>query len=136
MANLCAMIEGIELTGIFEMGIEANPQRFSNLIAALHEHAVERCLPYPGMADVPDGYSRFAQQDAMRHEQSWEDSCPAYALALLTFGSYRLPEDNASMEVLWDELGGASTRLWPEVSSIIERGWKWLEDTRAPALRG
>ena len=110
------------------MGIETNPQRFSNLVAALHEHAIERCLPYPGMADVPDGYSRFAEQDAMRHSQRWEDSCPAYALALLTFGSYRLPEDDASMEILWDELGGGSTKLWPDVSSMVVRGWEWLGD--------
>ena len=108
------------------MGVETNPERFSALVEALHEHSVERCLPYPGMADVPEGYSRFAEQDAMRHDSHWDDSCAAYALALLPFGGYRLPQDHDAMEILWDELGGGSTKLWPDVASIVERGWEWL----------
>lgn len=109
------------------MGIATDPQRFSSLVDALHAHSIERCLAYPGMAEVPEGYSRFAEQDATRHGLAWADACPAYALALLTFGSYRLPDDDGSLEILWDELGGASTRLWPDVSSTVQRGWRWLD---------
>ena len=108
------------------MGIETNLERFSALVEALNTHSVEHCLPYPGMADVPSSYSRFAEQDAMQHDNRWDDSCPAYALALLTFGGYHLPQDNEGMEILWDELGGGSTKLWPDVASIVERGWEWL----------
>lgn len=110
------------------MGIDTNPQRFQSLTQAVREHSVGRCLPYHGMAEVPQGYSRFAEQDARAHECSWEDMCPAYALALLTYRGYRLPEDAQSMEILWDELGGHSTKLWPEVSKSVQRSWIWLSN--------
>jgi len=110
------------------MGIDTNPQRFQSLTEAVRDHSVEHCLAYSGMAEVPDGYSRFAEDDARLHLCRWDDVCPAYALALLTFGGYRLPQDDESLEVLWDELGGESTKLWPDVSKTLRRGWAWLAE--------
>ena len=118
------------------MGIDTDPQRFQSLTQAVRDHSVERCLPYPGMADIPEGYSRFAEQDARARDFSWQDVCPAYALALLTYGGYRLPEDEESLETLWDELGGESVKLWPEVSQTLLRGWRWLAEHRSEAMHG
>jgi hypothetical protein len=108
------------------MGVIANHERFHSLTEALARHAVEACLPYPGMVDLPAGYSRFAETDATRRELVWEDVCPAYALAAITEGAYRLPDDAQAMETLWDELGGASTRLWPEIEDVVHTAWDWL----------
>jgi len=49
------------------------------------------------------------------------------ALALVTAGSYALPQHESDMEVLWDELGGSSTRLWSDVREIVKRAWAWLD---------
>lgn len=116
------------------MRIDTDPQRFQALTKAVRDHSVEHCLPYPGMADIPVGYSRFAEQDARVCGSSWQDVCPVYALALLTYGGYRLPEDDVSLETLWDELGGESVKLWPEVSHTLVRGWRWLEEHRSDAM--
>ncbi|RZA31038.1 MAG: hypothetical protein EOP92_33245, partial [Lysobacteraceae bacterium] len=113
------------------MGIATSPQRFAQLTEAVRLQGVERCLPYPDMTEVPEGYSRFAQEDAATHGLEWDDLCPAYALALLTQGGYRLPEDADAMEILWDELGGESTKLWSEVANVVPRAWRWLSLTRA-----
>lgn len=88
---------------------------------------VENCLPYPGMTQVPAGFDEFANRDSQATESNWSDVCPAYALALLTSGGYALPRDEADMEVLWDELSGSSSLLWPDVRDIVERGWAWLD---------
>ena len=110
------------------MGRLANHERFSELLAWLRPvGGVASCLHYPGMADVPVGYDRFAAADARQHDQPWEDVCPAYALALVSKGGYELPGDSSEMEVLWDELGGESPKLWPEIEPVVRRAWKWLE---------
>ncbi|MET0655736.1 MAG: hypothetical protein ABWY94_09235 [Pseudoxanthomonas sp.] len=109
------------------MGVVANQERFHSLTEALAQHAVETCLPYPGMTELPAGYSRFAQLDAVGRDLVWEDACPAYALAAITAGAYRLPEDTEAMETLWDELGGASVKLWPEVQDLVQDAWRWLQ---------
>lgn len=108
------------------MGVVANQERFHSLTEALAGHAVESCLPYPGMTSLPAGYSRFAQIDAMGRDLVWEEACPAYALAAITIGAYELPKDAEAMEILWDELGGASPKLWPEVENAVQEAWRWL----------
>lgn len=103
-------------------------ERFGELLAWLRlTPSVAECLHYPGMADVPAGFDRFAARDAKEHGYEWEDVCAAYALALVSKGSYVLPEDREEMEVLWDELGGGSRKLWPEVEGVVWRSWGWLD---------
>jgi hypothetical protein len=38
-----------------------------------------------------------------------------------------MPADQESLEILWDELGGQSTRLWNEVEEVVAGAWSWLE---------
>lgn len=103
-------------------------ERFSELLAWLRlTPSVGECLPYPGMAEVPAGFNRFAAADARERGYEWEDVCPAFALALVSKGSYLLPADREEMEVLWDELGGGSRKLWPEVEGVVLRAWDWLD---------
>ena len=110
------------------MGRFTNHDRFKELVAALlPTGGVSKCLYYPGMAEVPAGYDRFAGADSRKFGYEWSDVCPAYALALVTHHGYALPQDAADMEVLWDELGGNSAKLWPEVDQIVRRAWAWLD---------
>ena len=110
------------------MGRFVDHDRFQQLLAVLKPTGgVAKCLYYPGMAQVPTGYDRFSGDDARKAGLEWEDACPAYALALVSHGGYTLPEDDVEMEVLWDELGGRSTKLWPEVRAVVMRSWAWLE---------
>lgn len=103
-------------------------ERFHRLLELLDPPgSVAKCLHYPGMTEVPDGFDRFAHSDAAQEQLEWSDVCPAYALALVAAGSYALPGDDEDMEVLWDELGGSSTKLWPDVRVAVIRAWAWLD---------
>ncbi|WP_213603027.1 hypothetical protein [Pseudoxanthomonas japonensis] len=108
--------------------------RFNQLVELLNQPGdVGECLPYSGMASVPVGFNEFVRRDWLATDATWSDVCPAYALALVSVGSYGLPQDDPDMEVLWDELGGSSTKLWPEVRDLIKRSWAWL-DAHHPVL--
>lgn len=110
------------------MGRFADHDRFKELLALLRPTGgVSKCLYYPGMTPVPPGFDRYAGADARKHDYGWHDVCPAYALALVSKGSYELPRDKGEMEVLWDELGGDSTLLWPQVEPLVRRAWDWLD---------
>jgi hypothetical protein len=100
--------------------------KFAHALALLREGTVADCFYYPGMSEVPKGFDEFARGDAVLAGLAWEDLCPAYALALISNGSYRLPADDEEMETLWDELGGQSTLLWPDVRGVVMRSWEWL----------
>lgn len=103
-------------------------ERFHRLVEFLNRSGgVGKCLPYPDMTPIPAGFNDFASKDSVAVEAEWSDVCPAYALALVSVGSYGLPQDDTDMEVLWDELGGNSTKLWPEVREIVKRSWAWLD---------
>ena len=109
------------------MGIHKNHERFGELLAFLRGENVEECLHYPGMADVPPGYNPYARLDSRSREGNWDDYCPVYAFALLTSVGYSLPQDEDGLRVLWDELGGQSTKVWDEVESTVVRAWEWLK---------
>ena len=109
------------------MGIHKSHERFGELLAFLRGENVEECLHYPGMADVPVGYNHYARLDSRSREGNWDDYCPVYAFALLTSVGYALPEDEESLRVLWDELGGQSTKLWGDVEEVVIDAWSWLE---------
>ena len=108
------------------VGRFASHDRFHELVALLlPAGGVSKCLHYPGM--TPKGFDRFAGRDAKAHGHDWADVCPAYALALVSSGGYQLPQDSAELEVLWDELGGDSSKLWSEVDDVVRRSWAWLD---------
>jgi hypothetical protein len=103
-------------------------ERYTEFLSVLlPKSGVAQCMHYPGMTPIPEGYDNFAHAHAGQLELLWQDVCPAYALALVALGSYTAPRDDAEMEVQWDELGGDSTLLWPQVRPIIERAWIWLQ---------
>lgn len=37
-----------------------------------------------------------------------------------------IPAGFNEMEVLWDDLSGNSTKLWPEVRDIVMPLWVWM----------
>ena len=103
-------------------------ERFHRLVEFLHRSGgVGKCLPYPDMTPIPAGFNDFASGDCKSVDAEWADVCPAYALALISVGTYGLPQNDAEMEVLWDDLSGNSTKLWPEVRDIVMRLWGWLD---------
>lgn len=118
------------------MGKFTDHARFKELLSVLRSrNHVAECLYYPGMTEVPKGYDSFANRDASAADLQWEDVCPAYALALVSHQSYRLPQDESDMEVLWDELGGNSTKLWVEVRDLVLRAWDWLSEAEAVQVK-
>ncbi len=105
---------------------------FASLVQRLSaQESVAHCLPYPGMTPIPDGFDAFARQDAASAEMEWGDACPAYALGLITYGSYALPRDEEYLEVLWDELGGDSTQVWAQARPLVLATWAWLSNPPA-----
>jgi hypothetical protein len=110
------------------MGVHQDHERFGHLLAFLRGENVEECLHYPGMADVPEGYNRYARAYVGSRGEKWDDYCPVFAFALLTSVGYALPEDEESLRVLWDELGGQSTKIWDEVEPVVVGAWRWLKE--------
>lgn len=84
--------------------------------------SVGECLAYADMVDVPSKFDRFAREhfsdNYSTRDMEWRDVCPAYALALMVHGTYRLPADDAELQLLWEEL--APTRLhWGRAKTIV-----------------
>lgn len=95
---------------------------------------VSECLAYEDMMAIPAEYEAFSVTDHRRRirlhpELSWEDTCPAYALALATHDAYHgrlgLGADD-ELEAQWDELRGGSAMDWPVARVIIREAWRWL----------
>lgn len=97
--------------------------------------SVGQCLVYDSMLDVPPAFDRFADAHFRAHVDpriAWPEICPAYALALLAYGSYRLPDDAAELRTLWDEL--ASSRLdWREAEAVVADVWRRFDRDGPPA---
>ncbi len=92
--------------------------------------SVGQCLAYEDMIDVPPQFDVFAREHYSKHYATtgipWRDVCPAYALALMAYGSYRMPENNAEIETLWEEL--APSRLgWRDAKAIVAEVWDGLD---------
>lgn len=112
--------------------------RHARLVERLAQPAsVGQCLAYADMMDIPPQFDVFARRHFAEHHAAagtaWRDACPAYALALMVYRSYRLPEDAAQIETLWEEL--APSRLaWREAKAIVADVWNGMD--RDEALAG
>lgn len=107
---------------------------FYKVVTALHSRAgVSDCLPYKGVAQVPEVLDYLAREHERTEGLAWDDVCPAYALAVITHGDYRLPRDDDPMEVLWNEVGSDSRLLWPQVRELVAEAWHWLDAVQSRA---
>lgn len=89
-------------------------------------HTVADCLPYEDMMDVSPEFDRFARSHfGYLKGLQWRDACPAYALGLMTFGTYELPYDADDLRSLWQELC-ASELDWFRAQIIVLDVWAWL----------
>ncbi|MFT3807229.1 hypothetical protein [Arenimonas sp.] len=89
-------------------------------------HSVADCLPYEDMLDVSSEFDRFARNHFSHLKGlDWHDACPAYALGLMTFGTYEMPEDADDLQALWKELC-ASELDWFRAQIIMLDVWAWL----------
>lgn len=106
--------------------------RHSELVACLEQRdSVSGCLLYPGMLEVTPEFDRFAHAHfSTIDEIPWRDLCPAYALGLMTFDNYDLPEDDADLEMLWDELS-TSDLSWQLARNVVLDVWIWLGERDA-----
>lgn len=94
--------------------------------------SVGECLAYEDMIDVPPLFDRFAREHFSKHHSAddveWRDMCPVYALALMIFGTYRFPADDAEIQALWEEL--APTRLpWNQAKPVFADFIGWIKQT-------
>ncbi len=106
--------------------------RFDDVVTALRTRdRVSDCLPYSGVAMVPDVLERLAREHEKTEGFEWDDVCPAYALAVITHGDYRLPLDEDPMEVLWNEVGSDSRLVWSQVNELVAEAWQWLDAVKS-----
>ena len=116
------------------------PMAMHSLVAASLSRSslpdlIERRFSFPGRPDSPVAFNRLAQVDfALISEADpdaeWDDYCPAYALAFLTYESCchsSLPLDNVDLEAQWEELRGDSRLRWQQVCAVISRSWNALK---------
>ena len=91
---------------------------------------VANCLPYADMARIPARYQAYARwHHRITGSARWQDACPAYALAYLTFSAYgpRLQESfEWEVELQWEELCGESGLDWPAARVLIVDAWRFL----------
>ncbi len=105
---------------------------FDKLVTALRTHdSVSDCLPYSGIAQVPAVLDHLAAEHEKAEGLEWDDVCPAYALAVITHGDYRLPSDDDPMQVLWNEVGGESRLVWHQVRDLVAEAWRWLDAVKS-----
>lgn len=109
--------------------------RHSRIVARLTSPSVGQCLAYENMIDVPSRYDTFAREHfSIGYANTgipWPDACPVYALVLMAHGSYRMPDNEAEIETLWQEL--APSRLaWRDVREFVADVWRELD--RHPEL--
>lgn len=82
------------------------------------------------LMDIPPAYDQFcrAHFSAVRRthpELTWEDACPAYAIALSAHAVLCIslnPAHEQALERHWPQLRGQSTLSWPEARTIIADG--------------
>jgi hypothetical protein len=82
------------------------------------------------LMDIPPAYDQFcrAHFGAVRRthpELTWEDVCPAYAIALSAHAVLCVSLDHAyerALETNWPELRGGSALSWPQARTIIADG--------------
>jgi hypothetical protein len=116
------------------MAERVSQQKFDEVVASLRTRdpgAIGDCLPYEGVAQVPATLDHLAREHERREGMAWDDVCPAYGLAVITHGAYRLPSDDEPLETLWNEVGGQSRLLWPEVRDLVSEAWRWLDALRS-----
>lgn len=101
--------------------------RHARVVSRLErQHTVADCLPYEDMLDVSPDFDRFARSHyTYLKGLEWRDACPAYALGLMTFGTYEMPEDAEDLQALWHELC-ASDLDWFRAQIIVLDVWAWL----------
>lgn len=110
------------------MSDQVSRDHFDHVVTALRSHdSVSDCLPYKGMAQVPEVLNHLAREHEKSEGLAWDDVCPAYALAVITHGDYRLPSDDDPLEVLWNEVGSESRLVWPQVRDLVAEAWHWLD---------
>ena len=116
------------------MAERISQQQFDHLVASLRarDHgAISDCMPYDGVAHVSHTLDHLAREHERREGMDWDDVCPAYGLAVITHGAYRLPSDDEPLETLWNEVGSESRLLWPEVRDLVAEAWRWLDALRS-----
>jgi len=116
------------------MSERISQQKFDQLVTSLRarDHAgIGDCMPYDGGAQVSHTLDHLAREHERRQGMDWDDVCPAYGLAVLTHGAYRLPSDDEPLETLWNEVGSESRLLWPEVRDLVAEAWRWLDALRS-----
>jgi len=124
------------LPQVLPMHEQISKQHFDLVVTLLRRHgrgediaqvSVQDCLPYRGAAEVPQVLDQLAHEHEQRDGMAWEDVCPAYGLAVITHGAYRLPSDSEPLETLWNEVGSDSRLVWEEVRDLVAEAWRWLD---------
>lgn len=101
-------------------------------------------LPRPPiLMDVPPAFdafchSHFAAVKRVHRELTWEDACPAYAIALSAHASLHVALDEAreqQLEQCWEDIRGQSGLTWKQARPLIADGCSALDRLDPLAIR-
>lgn len=95
------------------------------------------------LMDVPPAYDQFCQVHfasvkRIHPELTWEDACPAYAVALSAHASLHVALDDArekQLEESWDRICGDSSLAWKQARPLIADGCSALDRLDPLAMR-
>lgn len=97
----------------------------------------------PILMDVPPAYDQFchahfASVKRLHPELTWDDACPAYAVALSAHASLHVALDELrekQLEESWDQIRGASSLAWKQARPLIADGCSALDRLDPLAMR-
>lgn len=97
----------------------------------------------PILMDVPPAFdafchTHFAAVKRLHPELSWEDACPAYAIALSAHASLHVALDEAreqQLEQSWHDIRGQSGLSWKQARPLIADGCSALDRLDPLAIR-
>lgn len=97
----------------------------------------------PILMDVPLAFdafcrSHFAAVKRIHPELTWQDACPAYAIALSAHASLHVALDEAreqQLEQCWEDIRGQSGLTWKQARPLIADGCSALDRLDPLAIR-
>jgi hypothetical protein len=97
----------------------------------------------PILMDVPPAFdafchTHFAAVKRVHPELTWEDACPAYAIALSAHASLHVALDEAreqQLEQCWHDIRGQSGLSWKQARPLISDGCSALDRLDPLAIR-
>ena len=116
---------------------------FAGRASAISKPGAAVLTRQPILMDVPPAFnafchSHFAAVKRIHPELTWDDACPAYAIALSAHASLHVALDETrelQLEQCWDQIRGQSGLSWKQARPLIADGCSALDRLDPLAIR-